>query len=539
MVSTSFDRFGWGQTGSLVSNAGGGPGTQLPYIIYVSSSGGNDSNNGLSPATPKLTLAAGKALMRSGMEDQLLLKWGDTWTEALGNWTTSGRSLRFPQKIGHYQNSLSGARPKVRSGTSDGLVFSGPVQFVTVENIWITPHSYTGASGAPSAIKIAETGSYITIQGCYLSNCSDGVRADPPVTAGHTVQHLTVFRNVFADIYAAVGNPAHGVYCARTYNSTINDNVFSKIGEVDPGIQHYGVLVRSGYSYNCNNVRVDGNLFLEVAGTAVLNRSTFFQCNNNMVSRAAVSFGMNGLDPVNGNVQEGIVEAYVNNNCITEPRDTNGSTARGWGFSFEHCGSPFEPTSVSWHNNILVGPGTATDLHPFIVWPTYPPASGLSMQHLLTNGNRVYEWRGSFKINESATADPFRTNSFDNAKVYSTGSHYVFEHNLDSGSRWNVGDCHLLSGAASGLRYRYNGSNETQATWKTHIGGGAPGTDEAVAAGDFPDTTRTIATYDTVVGGVGTFADFVALVRTQALGNWRPELGGAAVALWIHDGYWS
>lgn len=45
--------------------------------IYVSSSTGNDSNNGLSESTPKRTIAAGKSLLRNGYPDWLLLKCGD------------------------------------------------------------------------------------------------------------------------------------------------------------------------------------------------------------------------------------------------------------------------------------------------------------------------------------------------------------------------------------------------------------------------------------------------------------------------------
>src|SRR6185436_13199158 len=57
-------------------------------IIYVSSSGGADTNSGLSKTTPKKTIAAGKALLRNGYPDWLLLKRGDSFNEGegLGHW---------------------------------------------------------------------------------------------------------------------------------------------------------------------------------------------------------------------------------------------------------------------------------------------------------------------------------------------------------------------------------------------------------------------------------------------------------------------
>ena len=87
--------------------------------VYVSSSLGNDSNNGLSEAAPKRTIAAGKALMRDNFPDWLLLKCGDTWDEPIGTWPNSGRSLTEPTLISSYG---TGERPFLRTGTSDGVV---------------------------------------------------------------------------------------------------------------------------------------------------------------------------------------------------------------------------------------------------------------------------------------------------------------------------------------------------------------------------------------------------------------------------------
>src|SRR5579872_362178 len=49
-------------------------------IYYVSSSAGNDANDGLSPATAVKTIAKGRSLMRDGFPDWLLLNRGDVWT---------------------------------------------------------------------------------------------------------------------------------------------------------------------------------------------------------------------------------------------------------------------------------------------------------------------------------------------------------------------------------------------------------------------------------------------------------------------------
>jgi len=68
-------------------------------MVYVSSSLGSDTNDGLTPATPKKTLVAAVALLRDGHPDWLLLRRGDEWTEGLGGFDLGGRSAGEPMVI--------------------------------------------------------------------------------------------------------------------------------------------------------------------------------------------------------------------------------------------------------------------------------------------------------------------------------------------------------------------------------------------------------------------------------------------------------
>src|SRR5262245_53581416 len=88
-------------------------------LVYVSNTTGSDANDGLSPATPKSSIAAGVALLRTGMPDWLHLKSGDVWTgEDLGSWAKSGRNTLEPIVVTSYD---TGARPRLRTGTSTAL----------------------------------------------------------------------------------------------------------------------------------------------------------------------------------------------------------------------------------------------------------------------------------------------------------------------------------------------------------------------------------------------------------------------------------
>src|SRR5262245_6886667 len=76
LMSVSTDAQGW----TVVTPAADSK------IIYISNSQGSDSNDGLSASSPVKTLSKGESLLRNGSADQLLLKRGDTWHEAFGNW---------------------------------------------------------------------------------------------------------------------------------------------------------------------------------------------------------------------------------------------------------------------------------------------------------------------------------------------------------------------------------------------------------------------------------------------------------------------
>ena len=82
-------------------------------IIYVSSSTGNDANNGLSANSAVATIAEGLSLIRNGSADQLLLKAGDTFVnQSFGYLDISGRSATEPIVISSYG---SGPRPIIET----------------------------------------------------------------------------------------------------------------------------------------------------------------------------------------------------------------------------------------------------------------------------------------------------------------------------------------------------------------------------------------------------------------------------------------
>jgi hypothetical protein len=81
--------------------------------VYVSSSEGLDSNDGLTVATPVKTLDKAFSLVRAGAPDHVLLKRGDVWVDEDLNGAKSGRSKDEPAVVAFYGES--GDRPKLKT----------------------------------------------------------------------------------------------------------------------------------------------------------------------------------------------------------------------------------------------------------------------------------------------------------------------------------------------------------------------------------------------------------------------------------------
>src|SRR5688500_16886473 len=88
--------------------------------VYVSSSAGSDSNDGLSESAPVKTIAKGASMLRSGSPDWLVLKRGDVFKEAIPTWTKSGRNSQEPMVISSYGDE-NAARPWLKTGTTRGF----------------------------------------------------------------------------------------------------------------------------------------------------------------------------------------------------------------------------------------------------------------------------------------------------------------------------------------------------------------------------------------------------------------------------------
>jgi hypothetical protein len=142
-------------------------------VVYVSNSTGDDSNDGLSPERALATIAAGNRLLRDGYPDQLLLRRGDTFTEAevstFGRWK-NGRSLDEPLILGAYGTEVARPIIEVNNPLIDhdgdrrhylmilGIDFYAPESDPTSERFTETP--------SPTALRLIGRGDGLHIEDC-------------------------------------------------------------------------------------------------------------------------------------------------------------------------------------------------------------------------------------------------------------------------------------------------------------------------------------------------------------------------------------
>ena len=147
-------------------------------IIYVSSSTGNDNNNGLTPQTAVATIAKGESLLQNGVGEQLLLKAGDTFVnQSFGYLTVGGASATAPLLIGTYG---TGAAPIVETPTLTGDAVGignepGRGNFVVVEGINFYAYTrdpsnpaYAGPSTTELGTNFLNTNQWVMLAGDHV-----------------------------------------------------------------------------------------------------------------------------------------------------------------------------------------------------------------------------------------------------------------------------------------------------------------------------------------------------------------------------------
>lgn len=205
-------------------------------LIFVSSSLGNDNNDGRSPSRPVKTIEHGLSLIRNYSADWLLLRRGDVFMGGV-HWNKNGRSPSEPVVLlGWGQNPQ---RPIVYAGQHDhdygfnisalkrvnvsvvGIHFLAPPQGTTVDGIRL----------------INDNGSDILFEDCIVQGFRNGIN----IRDGYRV---TIRGCIIIDNAAVFGGHGQGLYCDGTEDLLVEYNVFDRNG------WRPGVLERKMFNHN-------------------------------------------------------------------------------------------------------------------------------------------------------------------------------------------------------------------------------------------------------------------------------------------------
>jgi hypothetical protein len=253
-------------------------------VVYVSSSDGSDSNDGLSPATPKATIAAGNALIRDGYPDHLLLKRGDTFvsgvTATLGAWK-NGRSPTEPVVVSYYGDS--GPRPVVKVANKfldhDGALRRyQAIIGLEIYKSTSDPDSpdFNGSTGV-EGIRFVGGGSHLLVEDTLVRFTSAVVET---FGANPRYQHVEFRRNIMLDSWANnsfVGDyKAQGLFLSSIEDYIIEENFFDHNGwnETVPnaGANMYNHNIYIQYSNGPGGVVV-GNILARASSHGLQARS--------------------------------------------------------------------------------------------------------------------------------------------------------------------------------------------------------------------------------------------------------------------------
>jgi hypothetical protein len=482
-------------------------------FVYVSSSAGNDANNGLSEAAPKATISAGKGLCRAGYPDWLLLKAGDTWTnQSFGNFSKSGRSASEPMVISSYG---SGARPFIKTGTSDGLDMFGstPVSHVYIVGLHLKAHTFTGSQGATGMFLLADVND-ILVEDCMIEGYSDNF----------VVQNASNFRlrySVVVDSYSTASH-SQGIYAEGIDGLLIEQCVFDHNGWKE-GVAGAGATMYNHNIYinGCSNVVVRGNLFLRASsignkynsdGTGAF-QNLLVENNFYIEGEVGISCGGNSNDALR------FVDVTIRDNVLMHIGRTQ-PTNRG----------------LAWYLDVQDWDGGTIANNLFLHQPMLDNSYGISLagsteRNVSISGNVFYGI-------QEVSMDIDVSNSESNITVDSNelqdpteGSRLI----IQTGPFSNVAYTNnkYYSNASASAWFLTNGTSRSYSSWVT--ASGETGSSSGAIA--YPAPGRNEVTYQASLGGTATFAAFVAEARLQAKNYWRPEYAAPAVNDYMRAGF--
>ena len=478
-------------------------------VIYVSSSQGNDSNDGLSETTPVRSLDRGMALLRSGRPDWLLFKRGDTFSGSFGRFEFAGMSPDKPMVIGAYGN---GARPKFLTGTSPAFNLAGG--FERRHLVITSLHMEPGSGHPPGGIRVV-TGAVedLLIEDCLLKEYAVNVLVQGE--SSDTMSDIRIRRNVLLDANGTTH--AQAIYASHIDGLTVEGNIIDRngwdyrIGRSDATIfAHNCYIQRSvlGLVFKDNIVMRASSHGLQARMGGTVEGNIFYQ------NPMAIMFGNEGVKS-----NEYAVRGSIKHNVILEGVDINSDLPRGDGIVLQHTAEVVVSDNILSKN--LNDPSSAYGIS--IDGPDTAP-----VRNALITNNVIHDWDLPFRVHDyNAISATFK----DNILYNSDDDKPLIKHRRTSsvGSISYLGNHYMRAGGQDW--FQVSSQDLSLPEWTSEHAQNAQ-----QLTGSFFDDDRTFDTYARSIGYSGAPA-MIEAMRSMRKGAWDERLTPEAIGAYFREGF--
>jgi hypothetical protein len=496
--------------------------------VFVSSSLGDDANDGTSPTFPVRTLSRGYNLLRNGKPDHLLLRTGDVWDEAFPKWHLSGRSADEPIVIGKYGPR---AKPLVRAGDDTAFSSSAGVSHLSIIGLHLTAHTrdpydtahYTGTAG----------GDGLSFWGGVHDVLIEDVTVDQfvknIVVYGGRSTDVRIRRSIITDAYNGSGAYPSGIDGLLVEGNLFDHNGWNEIVDIPEQRTGHNLYIPS----SSTNVVVRGNAFVDGGMHGLQARSGGIIRDNLFVRNAVgMTFGIvSGGDSFPGGVS-----GEISGNVFLGGRTDARGDALGWAIEIGNTrpgGGTIVRDNIIAHD--MIGQRAAIQLnHGHTIGN---PEETVGLHDVRLVGNVVYNWYSGLatthKFVNGGTGVPsyegvlVKNNDF---QIMTSGEVVQHRNPIDLDiERWE-GNRYFSD--ASRVRFQNGPTNHRYDDWQRWID-----PTSAFAKVDYFAPDRTVESYSASLGHKWKVGALVSEMRHQSRDYWRDAYSTAAVVAYIREGF--
>jgi hypothetical protein len=507
-------------------------------VVYVSSSEGDDSNDGLSPDSPVATPARGAELVRDGYPDFLLFRRGDSWRamdigpDRVVRRFKSGRDPDHKMVVYSYGDSTERPRLEIDKpfidddGNERNYLAIVGLSLISYPKVPSDPE-FNGTDGG--GVRFVGTGHDILVEDNYVEygefvaqNVTDISFRRNVVYRSYQVGTCATNADGSRDANGNSDIRPSGIFAGSVDGLTIDSNVFDENGW-NPDVPEACATIYNHDMYLSGNqrLRVRDNLVLRASSIGIKmsssgpSGSSDIVIENNLFAEGEIGISMGG----NADTEYRFTDAVVRDNVFTDIGRSQPTTR-----------------TLSWYVEILDNDGTEISGNLFVNQPQLGNPFGLRLGNAsnrdITVADNLFHgierrslWLAGTDAWEaiSVTGNTFVSTSDEDCMIAQDGP---FAPTMYADNQYQSAAAQSSWFCADGARLDLDG-------WRA-----AANEDSATAvAFDAPEPNRNLDTYAASLGIGSTLADFAENARVQSRHRYRPELDAANANNYIREGF--